>query len=206
MRTRTKVALALATAAGLGVGAVAVANGGRNSIRERLSGYEEVPAVSTTASGRFRAAIDRGADEITYRLTYTSPESPVTQAHIHFAQESVNGGIVVFLCSNLGNGPAGTQTCPAAGGTVEGTITPANVGAGRRRRASRPASSTSSSGPSMSGPRTSTCTRWPEGVERSAPSSATTTTTDRQLLTRSGHGSCHLSVQMVPRSGRAKLV
>jgi hypothetical protein len=24
-----------------------------------------------------------------------------------------NGGIAVFLCANLGNGPAGTQLCPA---------------------------------------------------------------------------------------------
>jgi hypothetical protein len=36
----------------------------------------------------------------------------------------------VFLCSNLGNGPAGTQACPAAGGTITGTITAANVTAG----------------------------------------------------------------------------
>jgi hypothetical protein len=39
----------------------------------------------------------------------------------------VNGAIVVFLCSNLGNGPAGTQACPAGGGTITGTITAANV-------------------------------------------------------------------------------
>ena len=29
-----------------------------------------------------------------------------------------------------GNGPAGTQGCPAAGGTITGTITPVDVGAG----------------------------------------------------------------------------
>ena len=37
---------------------------------------------------------------------------------------------MVFLCSNLGNGPAGTQACPADGGTISGTITPADVGPG----------------------------------------------------------------------------
>jgi len=41
-----------------------------------------------------------------------------------------NGAIVVFLCSNLGNGPAGTQACPAAGGTIQGVIRGADVGAG----------------------------------------------------------------------------
>jgi hypothetical protein len=37
---------------------------------------------------------------------------------------------VVFLCSNLGNGPAGTQACPASGGTITGTIRAADIGAG----------------------------------------------------------------------------
>ena len=31
------------------------------------------------------------------------------QAHIHFAQRGVNGGITVFLCTNLGNGPTGIR-------------------------------------------------------------------------------------------------
>jgi CHRD domain-containing protein len=51
----------------------------------------------------------------------------VTQAHLHYAQRGVNGGIMVFLCSNLGNGPAGTQPCPPTNGTISGTITSANV-------------------------------------------------------------------------------
>jgi len=29
------------------------------------------------------------------------------------------------LCTNLGNGPAGTPACPPAGGTVTGTLTAA---------------------------------------------------------------------------------
>ena len=36
------------------------------------------------------------------------------QAHIHFGAVGQAGGISVFLCTNLGNGPAGTQACPAA--------------------------------------------------------------------------------------------
>lgn len=49
------------------------------------------------------------------------------QSHIHFAERGVNGGIFVFLCTNLGNGLAGTPACPASGGTVTGTITAADV-------------------------------------------------------------------------------
>jgi glucose-1-phosphate thymidylyltransferase len=50
----------------------------------------------------------------------------VLQAHIHFGQPGVNGGIVTLLCTNLGNGPAGTPLCPASG-TVTGTISAATV-------------------------------------------------------------------------------
>ena len=40
--------------------------------------------------------------------------------------QSQAGGVSAFLCTNLGNGPAGTQACPASG-TITGTITPADV-------------------------------------------------------------------------------
>ena len=53
------------------------------------------------------------------------------QSHIHFGQPSVNGGIAAFLCTNLGNGPAGTPVCPqpapGKSATVEGTIRAMNV-------------------------------------------------------------------------------
>jgi hypothetical protein len=51
----------------------------------------------------------------------------VQQAHIHFGQISVNGGISVFLCSNLGNGPAGTQGCPPSPATVTGDFDATDV-------------------------------------------------------------------------------
>lgn len=128
---RTKVALCVATAAGLGVGAMAVADGGGRGIKERLSGYEEVPALSTTGSGQFRAQIDRRRDEIEYRLSWRGLESPVTQAHIHFENETNNGPIVVFLCANVGTPPAGTQPCPTGTeGSIRGTIEPEDVGGG----------------------------------------------------------------------------
>ena len=33
----------------------------------------------------------------------------------------------MFFCTNLGNGPAGTQACPPAPATISGTIRPADV-------------------------------------------------------------------------------
>jgi hypothetical protein len=51
----------------------------------------------------------------------------VTQAHIHFGKSRDSGGIMVFFCSNLGNGPTGTPKCPLNSGTVTGTWTAASV-------------------------------------------------------------------------------
>lgn len=113
----------------LGLGSFALADGGSKKASGKLIGYQEVPSVSSRGSGEFEAKIVDNS-KIEYRLSYRDLEAAVQQAHIHFGQRSVNGGISVFLCSNLGNGPAGTQACPPAPATVTGTIVAANVGAG----------------------------------------------------------------------------
>ena len=124
-----KLAFGVATAAVLvGVGAVAGANGGGGKLDQTLTGYQEVPALSTSGAGEFHATITDDDHAIRYRLTFSPLESDATQAHIHFENATNNGAIVVFLCSNLGNGPAGTQACPAAGGTIQGVIRGADVG------------------------------------------------------------------------------
>jgi hypothetical protein len=128
-KSRFALVVAIITAGVLGVGAVAIAsqNDGQT---ERLTGFEEVPALSTPGVGTFQASINTAASEMRYTLTFSGLESAATQAHIHFENPTNNGPIVVFLCSNLPNPPAGTQACPAAGGTIQGTIRPANIGAG----------------------------------------------------------------------------
>ncbi len=90
----------------------------------------EVPALSTFALAEFSATMDEERSTIEYELSYEKTDGNVTQSHIHFGQAGVNGGIMIFLCSNLGNGPAGTQACPPAPATITGTITAENVGAG----------------------------------------------------------------------------
>jgi CHRD domain len=105
----------------------ASAQGRSSGVRERLSGYAEDPAVSTMASGGFWLEIDEKDQELRYVLHYTGLEGTVTQAHIHFGDKHQSGGISAYLCSNLGNGPAGTQACPEAPGKVTGTLTAANV-------------------------------------------------------------------------------
>jgi CHRD domain len=96
----------------------------RFTVRADLEGFQEVPAVSTVASGRFRAVIDTKANTITWKLNYEGLEGAVQQSHVHFGQLSVNGGISFFLCTNLANGPVGTQLCPEGPAELTGVITP----------------------------------------------------------------------------------
>jgi len=105
---------------------VALADEGPHRIHGNLIGYQEVPSVSTVANGRFNAVINKD-DTIDWELTYSDLEGAVQQSHIHFGQRSVNGGITVFLCTNLGNGPVGTQPCPPSPATISDTIAAADV-------------------------------------------------------------------------------
>jgi len=92
-----------------------------------LKGFQEVPAVSTVAEGKLRAVIV-GDSRIDYDLTYSGLQGAVTQAHIHIAQRSVNGGIVLWFCGTASNpGPTGTPTCSAGSGHFTGSFTAANV-------------------------------------------------------------------------------
>jgi hypothetical protein len=91
-----------------------------------LDGFEEIPAILSGATATLKLSAD--ADSVAYELSYTSGfSSAVTQSHIHFGKEHVAGGFIAFLCTNLGNGPAGTQSCPAAPATITGTLTAASI-------------------------------------------------------------------------------
>ena len=115
------MALAVVVAGAVAVG---LAQGPQNW-SATLTGYEEVPALSTPAGGSFTAFISPDETTISWQLTYSA--TSVTQSHLHFGQVGVSGGVSVFMCSNLGNGPAGTQPCPVDGGTISGTFAAADV-------------------------------------------------------------------------------
>lgn len=117
------LALAVGFATALGAGAA-----NAESVQAKLTGFNEVPSVSTTGNAHFKARIDDRSSSISWKLEYADLQADATQAHIHFASRHVNGGIVVWLCGSATNpGPAGTPVCPVRGGTVSGTITAANV-------------------------------------------------------------------------------
>jgi hypothetical protein len=115
--TRSIVAAVLAFTAPSG----ALAHDG--TFEARLSGFQEVPALSSPATGLFTARVvgDGASARIEYELSYTGFTTDVTAAHIHFAQRGVNGAISAFLC-----GGGGKPDCPADG-TVTGRIDAADV-------------------------------------------------------------------------------
>ena len=93
MNARAKLAAGVGMVTALGaVGAVALAQGG-GDFNGRLTGYQEVPALSTSGHGTFRASIRSGGSAIRYRLTYAGLEAKPTQAHIHLGQPGVNSGV-----------------------------------------------------------------------------------------------------------------
>lgn len=107
----------------------AVAGAGADKIvKAKLSGYNEVPSISSAASGRFTAKIDTATGTIAYEMTYNGLEGSALQSHIHIGQTHVSGGISAFLCTNLNNAPsAAVPACPVTSGTVSGTIQASDV-------------------------------------------------------------------------------
>jgi CHRD domain-containing protein len=134
--TRHRSLLIVAVTVGISVAVLATSSSaspgdevsGQGLVREQLSGYAETPlALSSPASGQFRLQINDKTEQITWRLSYADFPTAVTQAHVHFGSPAQTGGISFFLCSNLGNGPAGTQACPAGPATISGTIAAADI-------------------------------------------------------------------------------
>jgi hypothetical protein len=112
----TLVVLA-ALLATLGLPALAAAN----HLRATLSGYQEVPTVSSSGRGSFRGHQTAGGAGVQYSLTYAGVGTP-TAAHLHFGAVAIDGGIIAFLC-----GGGGKPACPASGTPVNGTIAAGDI-------------------------------------------------------------------------------
>jgi CHRD domain-containing protein len=102
----------------LPVGTSGATEGG--TFKADLIGYQEVPSISTAATGEFRAKVGPGP-VIDYTLSYSNIQNAFA-AHIHLGQVGVNGGVSAFLCGGGDKPP-----CPPAGGTVSGTVDAADV-------------------------------------------------------------------------------
>lgn len=98
-------------------------NDSNESHKAILSGFDEVPAVSSTGSGELRLKIDEANQLIEFELSYENLEGTTTgAAHIHIGQEGANGGVVAFFC-----GGATTPPCTPTSGSFSGVIGPADI-------------------------------------------------------------------------------
>ncbi len=85
-----------------------------------LSGAQEVPAVTTTATGQGTAVISADGSTITYIVTYSGLSGTVNAAHIHTGAAGSAGGVILPLTA--GPSPmAGTLT--AANFVASGSVT-----------------------------------------------------------------------------------
>lgn len=123
MRRRTSPTVLALTVLFLANASSVRADDDERSFRARLVPFEEVPSVSSTARGSFKAWVSRDDDTIEYDLRYEGIEgTTVVQSHIHLGQRDANGGVSAFLCGGGGKDP-----CPASPGRVHGFITAENV-------------------------------------------------------------------------------
>jgi hypothetical protein len=79
-----------------------------------LSGQEEVPAVTTTASGRTEFQLLRNGTELTYTLAVSNIQN-VTMAHIHRGARGQNGPIIAYLFGPVPGFSATTSTTLKSG-------------------------------------------------------------------------------------------
>jgi hypothetical protein len=116
--------MGIALAALIAGGQVAAQGSGARHVRADMNGLQEDPSVSTTGRGSFTAKIDDEAQVIEYEFTFSDLEGGASLfAHIHFGSHDHNGGVSAFLCG----GSTKPAPCPYPGGTVTGTIVPADV-------------------------------------------------------------------------------
>jgi hypothetical protein len=94
--------------------------GNHGNLKAFLSGYQEVPALSTTGNGFFIAKL-KDPSTLEYKLSFSSLEGSPTLAHIHFGQPGVEGGIMANLCGD------GVKPACTLGQEITGTIIPADI-------------------------------------------------------------------------------
>ncbi len=101
-------------------------------INVELEGFQEVPAVSTTGEGSFSLHNDRHFE---FNLEYDL-EGEITQAHIHFGQQGVNGGVMIWLCADpffidhqpfINEPPLDTPECQGSRGSITQQLTRSDI-------------------------------------------------------------------------------
>ena len=96
------------------------------TVTAQLTGYQEVPAVSSDASGTFMGVVNlaaAGPNYVAYAMQWSNLSSSAvpTEIDLSFGQENVNGGTLTVICG----GDAGHLPCQ--NGIARGRINPSDL-------------------------------------------------------------------------------
>ena len=75
-----------------------------------LNGAQEVPSVTTSASGTLWAVFSSDLSSLTYNITYAKLSGIFTASHFHLGVTGSNGGVVLPITTFQGNTAKGTWT------------------------------------------------------------------------------------------------
>jgi CHRD domain len=85
------------------------------SMKNQLSGAQEVPPVTTGGSGSIDTKFDKSTNVLTWTVTYAGLSGPVTAGHFHGpAAAGANAGVAVPFTGNLSSPISGKATLTAA--------------------------------------------------------------------------------------------
>jgi hypothetical protein len=105
----------------IGIPSVALGKDDSRNFRATLLGINETPSINSEGTATLKLRLND--DSISFELKYQNLSLAPSVAHIHFGQERVAGGVMVFFC-----GGGGQPACPmTTSGTITGTIVAANV-------------------------------------------------------------------------------
>ena len=113
-----RVALSIVAVAAVALSACSMMPGMSTMVpmKASLSGAQEVPPVSSSATGTLTANLNKDTNVLTWRLNYAGLTGPATAAHFHGpASMGQNAGVVV---------PLSSAASPSEG---QATLTPAQA-------------------------------------------------------------------------------
>src|SRR6516162_5571678 len=72
----------------------------------------ETGAILSQGTGTLDLDLNKSAQTLTFKLTFSGLSTPITQSHIHLGKVHVAGGVIVFFCATPPTpAPAGTANC-----------------------------------------------------------------------------------------------
>ena len=85
------------------------------SMKNALTGAQEVPPVTTSGSGSVDSSFDKSTNTLTWTVTYSGLSGPLTAGHIHGpAPAGANAGVVIPFTGDLSSPIRGKATLTAA--------------------------------------------------------------------------------------------